>query len=119
MGQVLVLSMRTTLVSLLCIAMWLLSGKIFNFLPAILFFPVLILYYQQAMLWYFVISSDDIFSSVLGIIFSISFIILYIINISVADTIFVKSAGVLGIIIGFAQTAKSFKIRRQGGFYNA
>jgi len=119
MSKILGLFGRTLLASVICICLFMVSGKIFNFLPAIMFFPVLIFYYQQVVLWYFVIASEDIFSSVLGIMLSLLFIGLYIINISMAETIFVKGAGIFGIIIGVAQTIKSIGVRYQGGFYNA
>jgi len=118
MSKALSLFGRTLLASIICIGLFMVSGKIFNFLPAIFFFPVLIIYYQQAMLWYFVVASDGLLSSLLGIIYSILFVGLYIINTSTADTIFVKGAGVLGTIIGIVQTIRSLEVRFQVGFHN-
>jgi hypothetical protein len=112
--QFLILILRTLLASILCIILWAISGKVFNLLPAILFFPVLLIYYQQSILWYFVIASDDLFSTLLGILLSVFFIVLYAGNFSLADSIFVKGICIVGILLGIAQTYKSAKLRILG-----
>lgn len=102
---------RTILATLVCILLWLFSGKIFNFLPAILFIPTVVMYYSVALLFYFVIASDDIVSTIVGILISISFSILYIINIISDINLFTRILFIIGIVIGITQTLKSVSLR--------
>lgn len=113
MSNILCLFVRTILASMLCVALFMVSGKVFNFLPAIIFLPVLAVYYQQAMLWYFVIASEDIVSTIIGILLSLLFIVLYIINFSAFGALF-KAVDLLGLLFGVAQTIKSVKLRILG-----
>lgn len=107
----LLLLIRTLLATFVCIFLWIFSGKIFNFLPAILFMPTVVLYYPVALLFYFVIASDDRVSTMIGILISISFAILYIINIIGDLNLFTRILFILGIILGLAQTINSVGIR--------
>lgn len=102
---------RTVSAFLLCVGLLLISGKLFNILPAILFFPILFIYYQQAMLWYFVFACDDIFSTILGAILSVSYIVLYYINFTTTDSIAVKITCIIAVLLGIGQTFKSILLR--------
>jgi len=103
--------MRTSMVTALCIVMWLFSSIIFNFLPGVLYVIAITLYYLFALLIYFIIASDDIVSTVIGILISIAYFILYILNIISDVNIFLKLLFIFGIVLGVAQTIHSVSYR--------
>ena len=107
----LLLLSRTLLATSACILLWLFSGKIFNFLPAILFMLTVVMYYPVALLFYFVIASNDMVSTIVGILISISFSILHIVNIIGDINLFTRILFILGIFLGMAQTIKSVGLR--------
>lgn len=111
---VLLLFIRTLMASLICVLLWLFSGRVFNFLPAILFVITVIIYYPTALLVYFVIASDDVISTIIGIFISLAFLGLYIINIWGDLSLFTRIIFILGAIIGIAQTLKSVGLRFSG-----
>lgn len=109
--SILISIVRTLSAFFICVILWFISGAITNILPAILLLPYILLYYQTATLIYFVIANDDIFSTILGIVISLAFIILYILNIGMDVPIFRKLLYIIGIGIGILQTIKSVDLR--------
>lgn len=117
--RILALILRTVIATIICTVLWFVSGKVFNFLPGILFTIAVILYYAAALLIYFILASDDIISTILGVLLSIAYLVLYIINIFGPVNLFVKGIFIFGILVGISQTLKSVSVRYNNGFTNA
>lgn len=117
MKNMLIGILKTTFAFFIVALLLLFSGKILNFLPAIIFIPVAITYILSSMLFYFVIAADDIFSTILGILIGIIFIVTWGINVSMAETIFGKGIYAFGILLGLLQIIKSATFRFKGSQY--
>jgi len=110
--------LRTSIAFIIISVLFLFSGKIFNFMPAIILVPLIVFYFSTGICWYFVIAADDILSTILGILIGIIFAASWVINITMVETLFTKGLFVIGILLGIAQIIKCAGLRFKFIDYN-